>query len=292
MTEREILEEFKYRYLNTKTNNYIFYGLDNFKMLNCIPDRCIISIAESYINIECAQNIKIDLAEVNVKDILTYTLDLLKKLSLLDVTLDYTLEFNNKFDLLKFQHVLRNYGIVVQLIFYNIEKLNLEEQMLFNEIYYFNSIFFNANSFIKGNNFQSYFLSNERVLDNRENYTKIKIIKRKNIPIENISIKTDKFVKQFVEKLNNNEFVKDICPQVEEGFIPTVDVVEEELKKYNELLGSSILDNITKDCRTCQNMSCRVEQNEKPVDGCLGYINHRQDIEGKGKQLVKTIGGK
>lgn len=247
MTEREILEEFKYRYLNTKTNNYIFCRLDNFKMLNCIPDRCSISIAERDIDIECAQNIKIDLAEVNVKDILTYTLDLLKKLSLLDVTLDYTLEFNNKFDLLKFQNVLRNYGIVVQLIFYNIEKLNLEEQMLFNEIYYFNSIFFNANSFIKGNNFQSYFLSNERVLDNRENYTKIKIIKRKNIPIENISIKTDKFVKQFVEKLNNNEFVKDICPQVETGPELTKEFIIKQLQDYEKLLDTGILDEDTKE---------------------------------------------
>ena len=44
-----------------------------------------------------------------------------------------------------------------------------------NEIYYFNSIFFNANTFIKGNNFQTYFLSGERVLDNRENYTKINL---------------------------------------------------------------------------------------------------------------------
>lgn len=35
-----------------------------------------------------------------------------------------------------------------------------------------------------------------------------------------------------------------------------------------------------------------VEQNEKPVDGCLGYINHGQDNEGKGKKLVKIIGGK
>ena len=47
-----------------------------------------------------------------------------------------------------------------------------------------------------------------------------------------------------------------------------------------------------KDCRTCQNMSCRVEQNEKPVAGCFGYINHNKDNEEKGKQLVKTIGGK
>lgn len=28
------------------------------------------------------------------------------------------------------------------------------------------------------------------------------------------------------------------------------------------------------DCRNCQNMSCRVENYEKPVEGCLGYIHH------------------
>ncbi len=50
-------------------------------------------------------------------------------------------------------------------------------------------------------------------------------------------------------------------------------------------------DSITKDCRTCQNMSCRVEQYEKPVDRCIDYINHGHDEKGKkGKQLVKTTG--
>lgn len=96
--------------------------------------------------------------------------------------------------------------------------------------------------------------------------------------------KSKRFAKQFVEKLSNNEFVKDTCPQMGQGFIPTDDIVEEELKKYNELLDSGILDTATKDCRTCQNMSCRVEQNEKPVDGCFGYINHKK--EEKGKQLL------
>ena len=37
-------------------------------------------------------------------------------------------------------------------------------------------------------------------------------------------------------------------------------------------------DNITKDCRTCQNMSCRVENSEKPVEDCLGYINHEERV--------------
>ena len=174
MSENEIIQEFKRRYINLKVNNYIFCGLDNFEIINKIPETCSISIAECYINIEYAQNIKIDLSEVSVKDILSYTLQVLKDKSLLDVTLDYDIELNNKFDLLKFQSILRNYHRAVQLIFYNVEKLDLEEQMLFNELYYFNSIFFNANSFIKGNNFLTYFLSNERVLDNRENYEKVK----------------------------------------------------------------------------------------------------------------------
>lgn len=192
MLEKEILEEFKHRYLNSKTNNYIFCKLDNFSLLENIPDRCNISIEESNVNIEYAKNIKIDLKKVKVRDILSYVLQALKNESL-DDTLDYNLEFNNNFDLLKFQNILRKQDIIVQLIFYNIEELDLEEQMLFNEIYYFNSYYFNANSFIKGNNFQSYFLINERVLDNRENYTKIKLFK----------IKTDDLDNQFVENVND-----------------------------------------------------------------------------------------
>ena len=39
------------------------------------------------------------------------------------------------------------------------------------------------------------------------------------------------------------------------------------------------------DCRTCQNMSCRVEQVEKPVSNCFGYINHNE----KEKKLIKII---
>lgn len=39
-----------------------------------------------------------------------------------------------------------------------------------------------------------------------------------------------------------------------------------------------------KDCRTCQNMSCRVENSEKPVKDCLGYIHHEE--KGKVKKLV------
>lgn len=168
MLKEEIIDIFKYRCLNSKVNNFIFCEMDDFMILDKIPERCSISTPENNIDIDFAQNIKIDLSEVAVKDILSYTLEILKEHKLLDVYLDYPIKFNSKFDLFKFQNILHAYGVVVQLIFYNIEQLDIEEQMLFNEIYYFNSIFFNANAFIKGDNFQSYFLSGERILDNRE----------------------------------------------------------------------------------------------------------------------------
>ena len=184
MSEQEIIRLFNDRYLNSKTNNFIFAGIDDFSILDHIPDQCCISTPENDIDIDFAQNIKIDLAEVNVKDILSYTLEKLKKSSLLDTTLDYTLDFHSKFDLLKFQGLLHTYGIVVQLIFYNTEELSLENQMLLNEVYYFNSIFFNANTFIRENNFQTYILTKERILDNRENYTRIKLVKRNRLKFQ------------------------------------------------------------------------------------------------------------
>ena len=177
MPEAEIIALFEQRYLNSKTNNFIFTGINTFEILDDIPDKCDISMSDSDMEVEAAENIKIDMEEVNVKDILSYALQLLKNASLLDASFDYSMDFNSKFDLLRFQGVLRNYNRVVQLIFYNMDELSLEDQALFNEIYYFNSMYFNANSFIKGNNFPSYFLSNGRILDNRENYTKIKIFK-------------------------------------------------------------------------------------------------------------------
>lgn len=177
MLEEEIIGEFKHRFLNSKVNNYIFTSIDDFRMLDKIPGRCNITLPDNDINIDFAENIKINLKEIEVREILSYTLDLLKRKSLLDTFLDYKLDFNNKFDLLRFQNVLYRYNRIVQLIFYNLEELSLEEQMLFNEIYYFKNIFYNANSFIKGNHFQSYFLSNDRVLDNRENYDKVHLFR-------------------------------------------------------------------------------------------------------------------
>lgn len=45
-----------------------------------------------------------------------------------------------------------------------------------------------------------------------------------------------------------------------------------------------------KDCRTCQNMSCRVEQYDKPIEYCIGYINH--DFKKDKTTLVKVLSKK
>ena len=176
MDKIEIINELSSRYLNSKTNNLIITNVVSFDIVDRIPDTCKIMIRDYDLDNDTAFNIKIDLNEVDVGDILSYILNELKKLKLIDTYFDYEIKFNNKLDILKFQGVLRNYNIIVQIIFKNVEKLNLEEQKLFNELYYFNSIFFNMISFVR-ENFITYFLTNDRVLDNRENYEKIELTK-------------------------------------------------------------------------------------------------------------------
>ena len=128
------------------------------------------------------------------------------------------------------------------------------------------------------------------------------------------------FAEQFIEKLDK----KEMCPKPE--FVMTDDDVEEELEKYNSVLDSGVIDAVAigetigylkaekeattrqklkkmgetlqilkqeqeakKDCRTCQNMSCRVEHQEKPVEGCLGYIHHdKNDTSSVRRILAKT----
>lgn len=176
MTYEEILENLKSRKLNSKTNNMIIIGNDLNKLLNDIPKTTEIVFLDNVVDEEYALNVKIDLLQIDVNDILTYVLNYLKKLKLIDSSFDYTIPFNNKFDVHKFRSILQNYNRVVQLIFYNMENLSEEEQMLFNELYYYNSPFFSVISLTK-EGFKTYFLTQNRVLDDRENYQKCNIAK-------------------------------------------------------------------------------------------------------------------
>ena len=176
MTKEEITEIFNYRELNSKTNNMIIIGTDSRDLVESLPDTTGISFLENNITIDTAINIKIDLTEINVKDILTYVLNYLKDLKLVDVSLDYTLPLTNIYDINIFITVLHNYNIVVQLIFYNMEYLSEEEQKLLNELYYNNSSYFNTISLTK-KGFITYHLDYNRVLKPTEHYQEYVIIK-------------------------------------------------------------------------------------------------------------------
>ena len=78
MTKEEITEIFNYRELNSKTNNMIIIGTDSRDLVESLPDTTGISFLENNNTIDTAINIKIDLTEINVKDILTYVLNYLK----------------------------------------------------------------------------------------------------------------------------------------------------------------------------------------------------------------------
>lgn len=49
----------------------------------------------------------------------------------------------------------------------------------------------------------------------------------------------------------------------------------------------NLKDALTKDCHSCQNMSCRVESYEKPVNNCMGYIHHDEKQE-QPKSMILT----
>ena len=52
-------------------------------------------------------------------------------------------------------------------------------------------------------------------------------------------------------------------------------------------------DTLTKDCSSCQNMSCRVESYEKPADNCVGFIHHDEKQEQPQiMSLTKKVGVK
>ena len=174
MTNNELLDIISNIQINNKTNNMIISSDNYIYVMKNIPKYSSISFKSCDINTDIALNIKIDLNEVKVNDILTYTLNYLKELKMIDTFLDYTLPFENNFNLLKFNNTLKYYDSVIQLIFYNTENLTIEENELFNELYYFNSYYFNIITFVK-DNLNTYFLSNNRVLDDREDYEKIKL---------------------------------------------------------------------------------------------------------------------
>lgn len=178
MNIEEIIDIFTKRSLNIKNNNFIFTGVNNFEFLEKLPTICKLDNTLYDLNIREAINIKIDLNKIKIKDILAYILIYIKNYLKLDNN-NEKIEFVSKFDLLKFQGILNNLNVIAQILVYNLDSLTMEEQMLLNELYYFYSEYFNISAFIFEKHMQTHFLTGNRVLDNRENYTLVKVYEPK-----------------------------------------------------------------------------------------------------------------
>ena len=175
MTKEEFKELFINRSLNSKNNNMIVRD-DETSLIEDIPKTTYVSFIGNNIESRDAHNVFIDFEKINVHDIFNYILSYLKRLNLLDNNLDYELPFNRKIDVFRFQRILSNYDIVVQIIINNVNLLNTKDQMLLNELYYYNSPFFNVITFTK-DHFSTYQLQDGKMLDGREDYQMIEFEK-------------------------------------------------------------------------------------------------------------------
>ena len=70
-------------------------------------------------------------------------------------------------------------------------------------------------------------------------------------------------------------------------FRGSVDAAKDFITGSTNLSITNVDDETTKDCRSCQNMSCRVESCEKPIDNCIGYIHHDEKQQ-QPKNMVLT----
>ena len=88
-----------------------------------------------------------------------------------------------------------------------------------------------------------------------------------------------------IEKLNQS--IKSKCKQNASEQARGRDAAKDFITGSTNLSITNVDDETTKDCRSCQNMSCRVESCEKPVDNCVGYIHHDEKQEQQ-KNMVLT----
>ena len=167
--KEELLAIITPKIVNSKNNNLIIAGNNSKSILDEIPDTSPVSFIENNTKNNTLYNIKIDLHKIKIQDIFKYIISYLQDLNLLDTEKKYHLSFDNKIDVWRLDKVLKENNIIIQLIFYNIEVLTTEEQELFNELYYYFSYNFFVISLVN-NHFNTYFLTNNRVLDSREDY--------------------------------------------------------------------------------------------------------------------------
>jgi hypothetical protein len=170
MQVNEISDFLNQKTINSKVNNYIFTNLsksEQISVLEQLNKKSNYSYLEKIEGVDVlseADTIYLDLSMFRVRDILNEVLSLEK--------ISADIPFLTRKDLVKFRFLLRENQKMVQLIFDKFYS-DLTDQMLLNELMAFHTDFFNANFILTEDNLSTYFLSGNRILDDREDYQKI-----------------------------------------------------------------------------------------------------------------------
>ena len=174
--EDEALDLINEQNLNSKCNNYIFYDIDNINKFK-LGIKKISSISNyRYFQMEDIgdnklHNVLVDFNKIKINDVLAN--------ALYELAIPNNIIYKELRDLLFFRTVLRKLNSNVQFIMLNSDKLSLDDTKLLNYLIYFKTYFFNEILlFGHDEDLKTYQTFNGNVLDYRENYQKIRIMKR------------------------------------------------------------------------------------------------------------------
>lgn len=178
MDLEELLNFINFKKLNIKTNNCIIEGLSNKTKTYILeninkqsPVMNFQSIDEEGFIIKQLINIIVDLDSIEYYNILNFALEQLK--------IEERIKLTSIRDLLKFKNILIKNRKAIQLIIINPSSLNESNAKIFNLLLWINSFLFNIIILLEEQEkLSSYQIPNETFLDNRENYSKIKLRKR------------------------------------------------------------------------------------------------------------------
>ena len=173
----EIIYLLNNKRLDGKCNNYILEGLTDYEIETILKNikeiipfnhTSSLEVFAERIKITNLKNLVFNMEDEEVTYLLNRVFNLLE--------IDKKLVFSGPRDLFRFNNILKRHNQSIQLIMYNVEKIEEEKQKLINEIFAYYSVYFNINYLVKeDNDLVTYQTINGTIIDFREDYTKIKV---------------------------------------------------------------------------------------------------------------------
>ena len=173
ISKNEMLSVIKYNELNSKCNNYFFFGVTDIPtVLKDIPKESLIPNYhmfkyESNIGDNHLQNVIVDMSKTPIEELLNKAFE---------INVTERIPYQDVKDCFRLQKVLRDLKKNVQYIFYNVGELSYEDVKRFNDLILFTTYYINEIVLFKpGEDLVTYQTTMNRVIDYRENYHKVKV---------------------------------------------------------------------------------------------------------------------